>query len=518
MQLHSTQEYPDRSPDAPVVECRDVHKAFGHVSVLKGVDLALRSGTVTALVGENGAGKSTLMKIIAGQEAPSAGEIRVGEKTLRAASVREAREAGIAIVPQELAPIPDMTIYENLFLGRELKGALGLLDRSAMIAEAGRLLREFELVVDPRRPMRELSLAVQQIVEIIKSTSTGCDVLLLDEPTSAISEVEVARLYRIIDRLRERGVAMIYTTHKMEEIRAVADRVVVLRDGNLIEDRPAGEITDDQIVTAMIGRDLDEIFPEIPPPRDEAPRLLVADIEVEGFGTPVSFSVRPGEIVALAGLVGAGRTELIETIMGIRRRRRGSVTVSGRAVRRNDPAAAIGAHMAIVPEDRQVAGLVPRLSILENGILPRLSRFSVGGWKRTALARSRVTDVMNDMRLRSASLDQPVAALSGGNQQKVVLGRWLTDRVDVLLLDEPTRGVDVGARSQIYRIIADLASSGMAIVMASSDLPEVLGLAHRVLVMRRGRIERDISLATTTATAAQEEIFSHAAGFHASPR
>lgn len=495
-----------------LLTCAGVTKSFGTVQVLKGVDLSLFPGTVTALAGENGAGKSTLMKIMAGLVAASEGELTIDGTVVTHASVHSSRRAGVAIVPQELAPVPDLAIYENLFLGRELLTKMGLLDRRAMIAETHRLMREFEISVDPALPMRRLTVAMQQIVEIIKNTSTGCRILLLDEPTSAISEREVRRLYRIIDRLRAQGVAIVFTTHKMEEIRETADRVVILRDGRLIVTSDASEISDDGIVSAMIGRDLEELFPDVPPPGDAEPILRVEAVTVSGFGAAVSFDVRPGEIVGLAGLVGAGRTELIETIMGIRKSHEGRILVGGRPLKRNDPASAIRSRMAIVPEDRKDAGLVLGMSILDNAVLPRLGRYSNYGVSQRRKATREVGAVMSRLRLRYAGLGQPVSELSGGNQQKVVLGRWLTDQVDVLLLDEPTRGVDVGARSEIYRIIADLAASGMAVVMASSDMPEILGLAHRVLVMREGAVAGELTRADITGEDAQSKIFALAAG------
>ncbi|MCX5563001.1 sugar ABC transporter ATP-binding protein [Streptomyces sp. NBC_00038] len=493
------------------LECRGLVKAFGGISVLRGVSLALAPGTVTALAGENGAGKSTLMKIVSGQVRPDAGDVSVAGVALRLADARLARELSVGIVPQELAPILDMTVYENLFAGRELKRRSGLLDRSRMAAQAREMLEVFGVDIDPQAPMRRLSVALRQIVEITKSTSWGARVVLLDEPTSAISGHEVERLYGVVETLRERGVTMLYTTHKMEEIRAIADRVVVLRDGAIVEDRPCADITDDEIVHAMIGRELTDLFPELPATGDEV-ALHVRDLQVAGYPEPVSFQVRAGEIVGLAGLVGAGRTELLEAVFGSRSSTGGEITVAGTAVRRHNAASSIGAGMALVPEDRKGAGLVLGMSVLDNATLPRLPDFSLAGWLRRRSRTEAVDRAMASVHLRSKGLGQQVGTLSGGNQQKVVLARWLTGHVKVLLLDEPTRGVDVGARSEIYRIVTDLAAAGMAVVMASSDMAEILGLAHRVHVIRDGAIAGSLDRTELSSADAQSRIFRLAAG------
>ncbi len=333
------------------LECRELTKAFGGVPVLKGVSLTLRAGSVTALAGENGAGKSTIMKIVTGQERPDRGQVLVDGAPLPHGDPQAAYRRGVAIIPQELAPIMDMTVYENLFIGREPHNRAGLLDRRAMIRQAREILDVFRLDIDPQTTMRRLPVGLQQLVEIAKSTSRGARVLLLDEPTSAISEREVERLYDVVRTLREQGVAMLYTTHKMEEIRALADRVVVLRDGGLVTDRPIGEIGDDDIVHAMIGRELSGFFPELRPAGEEV-ALEVRGLHVSGYPAPIDLTVRRGEILGLAGLVGAGRTELLEAIFGVRKSVAGTITVAGRTVRRNAPAAAIGEGMALVPEDR----------------------------------------------------------------------------------------------------------------------------------------------------------------------
>lgn len=495
---------PETSPGA-LLECTDIHKSFGGVPVLKGITLQLEPGTVTALAGENGAGKSTLMKIISGQYSADHGEVSVKGTTLTSGNTRDAVRHGVAIVPQELASIEDMTVYENLFVGRELKRG-PFLNRRAMIAEAKETLAVFDVGISPTARMGSLPVGLRQIVEIVKAARTGAQVVMLDEPTSAISEREVEGLYKIVRRLRDHGVAMVYTTHKMAEIRAIADRVVVLRDGGLILDEPIDGVSDDDIVTAMIGRELEALFPDRPEPAAETV-LEVRDLQVEGASAPVSFSVRAGEIVGLAGLVGAGRTELLEAIFGARHTTAGDVVVSGRSVKRNQPAAAISAGMAMVPEDRKLSGAVLSMSVLDNGTLPRLSSFSIAGWLRGKARTEAVSEVMSSVRLRSRGLGQEVGTLSGGNQQKVVLARWLTGKVNVLLLDEPTRGVDVGARSEIYRIITEFAAQGMAVVMASSDMPEVVGLSHRAFVMRGGALVGELDREALDHPEVQESVF-----------
>ncbi|MFC0464005.1 sugar ABC transporter ATP-binding protein [Kineococcus gynurae] len=501
------------APVEVVLDCRDLRKSFGGVPVLKGVSLQLTPGTVTALAGENGAGKSTMMKIAAGQYRADDGRVEVRGETLHAGSIRDAHRLGVAIVPQELASIPHMTVYENLFVGRELRTAVGTLDRRRMSARATEMLSEFGVTIDPDARMGTLPVGLQQIVEIVKNSSRGAKVVLLDEPSSAISEREVEGLYRVVRRLRDAGVALMFTTHKMGEIRDLADRVVVLRDGGLVLDAPLAEISDDDIVTAMIGRELEDLFPEVTTvPAEAEPVLEVTDLHVVGQNSDVSLTVRRGEILGLAGLVGAGRTELLEGIFGVRPTSAGTIRVAGREIPRKRPAAAITAGVALVPEDRKHAGAVMGLSVLDNGTLPRLAKFSIAGWLRQKARGQGVGQAMDSVRLRSRGLSQEVGTLSGGNQQKVVLARWLTDHVDVLLLDEPTRGVDVGARSEIYRIITELAAAGMAVVMASSDMTEVLGLSHRAVVMRDGGIVGELTRDQLRSPDVQDSIFRLSSG------
>jgi ribose transport system ATP-binding protein len=500
--------------EAPaLLACDDLRKSFGGVPVLKGVSLSLRPGTVTALAGENGAGKSTMMKIASGQYRADSGTVSVRGETLHAGDMRAAHRMGVAIVPQELAAIAHMTVYENLFVGREVKTRLGTLDRRAMYREATHMLDGFGVTIDPGARMGALPVGLQQIVEIVKNSSWGAKVLLLDEPSSAISEREVEGLYHVVRKLRDEGVAMMFTTHKMEEIRALADRVVVLRDGGLVLDAPMSSVHDDDIVTAMIGRELEDLFPPVRLVSEASDVVLDAvDLQVVGFPAAVSLRVRRGEILGLAGLVGAGRTELIEGIFGTRHTAGGSVTVNGRTVRRNSPPAAIDAGMALVPEDRKHSGAVLGMSVLDNGSLPRLKAFSSAGWLKERTRSKAVGEAMASVSLRSRGLGQDVGTLSGGNQQKVVLARWLTGDVQVLLLDEPTRGVDVGARSEIYRIIAGLAAQGMAVIMASSDMLEVLGLSHRALVMREGSVAGELDREALDRSDIQDVIFRMSSG------
>lgn len=498
-------------PDVPVLEVRDLEKSFGGVPVLRGVTFGMLPGRLIALAGENGAGKSTVMKIATGQLRQDSGDVVLDGETVTHFDPAQARRRGVAIVPQELAPYPDLTVYENLFVGRELRNRMGLLDRRRMAVEARRMLEVFDVDIDPALRMNQLSVALTQIVEIAKATTSGARVLFLDEPTSSIPDREVERLFSVVRKLKEQGVAMLYTTHKMDEIQELADTVVVLRDGQLVLNSPLAATTADGIVKAMIGRDLEQLFPTPAPASDEV-GLEVRDLALHRGGPTVDFTVNKGEIVGLGGLVGAGRTEVAEAVFGIRQSIAGRIRVAGRDMGRNAPAEAIGAGVALVPEDRKGAGLILARSVLDNASLPHLSSYATGGWIRTRKRRNSVEEATSSVSLRSRGLDQLVGNLSGGNQQKVVLARWLTHDTQVMLLDEPTRGVDVGARGEIYRIIRDLAASGMAVLLVSSDMPELIGLTHRVLVMRSGAVVGEVGRDELSSEDAQERIFRLASG------
>ena len=488
-----------------------VHKSYGLNSVLRGIDFAIEPGEVVALAGENGAGKSTLLKIITGLENADQGMV-TSASGQEISSVQDARGHGVTIVPQELAPVPDMAVYQNIFLGRELtRGVLGL-DKRGMIAEAETLLSESNLTINPRQSVGLLSTASQQLIEIIKSVSTGARFILLDEPTSALAPAEVKQLFKIIEKLREQGVGMVFTTHKMEEIRALADRVVILRDGTLIEDRAAHDITDKQIVEAMIGRELEDLFPDKPPRNQRGEVFRVNDLKLTPGSDPVNLEVGKGEIVALAGLMGAGRTLLLETIFGLHEATSGSVDAGSGPIQ--SVQTAIDSGLALVPEDRKTSGAVLSMSIRDNVILPHLSRFTSGGWVLKNKSQEITTSLMSGLHLRYSGVDQEMGTLSGGNQQKVVLGKWLTRDVEAFLLDEPTRGVDVGARSEIYRLIVDMArNKDIGVLFASSDMAEVIGLADRILVMRDLTVVKELSPADFDSPQdLQEKIFIYASG------
>lgn len=490
-----------------VVRVDGVSKSYAGAPVLNLIDLDLCAGQVTALAGENGAGKSTLLKIIAGQVKADAGRVILSDGTQLGANPRSAHLKGISIVPQELAPVLERPIYENLFLGQEIRTRLGMLDRGAMIARAKELLSEFDIDLDPKLLVLNLSLPLQQVVEILKHSSFGCKVLLLDEPTSALAAFEVERLYRIIDKLKAHGVAIVYSTHKMNEIRAVADRVVVLRDGRLVEDSPIAEITDDEIINGLIGRELGQLFPEKTYENIGDVVLEVEQLKATVNSAGATFIARRGEILALSGLAGAGRTEILEAIFGIRSSYGGNVHIEGKAQKRARPSESINAQMALVPEDRKVGGVILGMSIFDNGMLPNIRKFTRAGVVRRAKARTSVSSAMKRVKLQQKRDNHAVNSLSGGNQQKVALGKWLTGPVKILLLDEPTRGVDVGARSEIYKVIIDLAASGMCVVMASSDMLEVLGLAHRVLVVKDGEVAGELGKDDINNPDAQRRIF-----------
>ncbi len=483
------------------VAMRDIAKSFSGVTVLDGVDFALRPGIVHALAGENGAGKSTLLKILAGLYRPERGTIAIDGKAVAFASPRDALRAGVSMIHQELTPLRDMTVYENLFLGFErMRGPF--VDISGMVAAARTMLAELDLAVDPRTPARDLSTAQLQLLEVIKAVTVhSVSVVLMDEPTSSLNSSETARLYALVRRLRERGVAVAFTTHKMEELYAMADEVSVLRDGKLVATEPAAQLDEERLIRLMVGRELSGMFAvaprESPKRADEAAALAVRGLGRDGEFEDVTLAVRPGEIVGLAGLLGSGRSEMLETIFGLRRAQRGTISVAGTIVRITSPRAAIRHGVAFVGEDRKRSGIVPDLGVGENVSLRALRRFAPGGFIDQKAEQSAADGVVSDLAIKASSLAQPIRTLSGGNQQKAVIGKWLLARPApaVYLLVEPTRGVDVGAKAQIYDLLRRLAREGAAVVFASGELPELMTLSDRIVVMRKGRIAGEVERA-----------------------
>jgi rhamnose transport system ATP-binding protein len=478
--------------DAPVVALTGAAKSYGAVRALRGATIALRPGEVRALVGENGAGKSTLVKLLAGVVRLDEGEMRVDDKPVDFHSPTAARDAGIAVIYQEPTLFPDLSVAENVVMGRHpLRGARRI-DRRTMHDQVQALLDRLGVRLDADRPVRGLSIADQQIVEIAKALSFDARVLIMDEPTAALSGPEVERLFGVVRALKERGAAMLFISHRLEEVFAICDTVTVMRDGEVVHDAPSGDITADELVKRMVGRDLGALFPKGDAAVGE-PVLKVHRLTREGVFFDVSFEVRSGEIVALAGLVGAGRSEVARAIFGIDKADVGHVEVLGKRLPGARPLAAMRAGLGFVPEDRRQQGLVMDLSIERNTALTRLGSLTRFGLIPAGAERRLAREWAARLQLRFHRLGDSVATLSGGNQQKVVLGKWLATDPKVLIVDEPTRGIDVGTKAEVHRLMSDLAARGVAVLMISSELPEVLGMADRVLVMREGRLTGELS-------------------------
>lgn len=467
----------------PLVEMQGITKAFGPVRVLEGVDFTLLPGEVHALMGENGAGKSTLIKILAGIHRPDAGSIRVDGQTVEIGSVADAERAGIAVIHQELNLIPELSVAENLFLGHE-PARLGLLHRRAMRERARDWLTRVGLEALPvDTPVQRLSVGQQQLVEIARALGQHARVLVMDEPTTALTEHETTTLFALIRELRAQGAGIIYVSHRMEELFALCDRISVLRDGRLVGCRPVAGLSLDEVVRMMVGRPLKARFPQ----RERRPGAVRLKVEALGnrYVRDVGFEVRAGEVLGIAGLMGAGRTEILRLLFGLARAESGRIELDGHSLLPRSPVEAIGAGLALVPEDRKTQGLVLDLSVRENITLARVpARAGVIERRRE---RHLVSELIARLKIRTRDMEQAVRMLSGGNQQKVVLARWLALRPRVLLLDEPTRGVDVGGKAEIYELINALVGQGAAIVMVSSELPEVLAMSDRILVMHEGR-------------------------------
>lgn len=477
-----------------ILFARGICKSFPGVQALDDVSITVRRGRLNALVGENGAGKSTLMNILSGVFPQDKGEILFGNHPVSFRNPRDAQQAGIATIFQELNLVPHLSVSENIFLGREPRNRLGLIDDRKMQSQASALLTTLGLRIKPQTPIARLPVGSQQIVEIAKAMSVDARVIIMDEPTSAISEQEIELLFRLIQQLKARGVGIIYITHKLDELNHIADDLTVFRDGQFIAEKPFAEVSHDDIVRLMVGRDI--AAPTRSPSAVGSEVLTIRNLSLahpERAGDytvhEAAFTVHRGEILGLFGIMGAGRTELLETIFGLHAHTAsGQILVDGKPAAIRSPQDAIRAGIALAPEDRKTDGLVLGMSVVENVSLPSLAGATRLGIVHPARERKLVQPLVERLRVKTKSLSEPVVNLSGGNQQKVVLSKWLAAQPKVLLLDEPTRGIDINAKREIYTLITELAGSGIGIVMASSELPEVLSLADRILVLAEGRI------------------------------
>ncbi len=480
----------------PALALRDVKKSFGPIEVLHGIDFALLPGEVHALIGENGAGKSTIMKILGGFLAPSSGQVLLDGRPAPWRSGAEAEALGVVVIHQEFNLAADLTVAENIWLGRE-KGGL-FLDHKAMRAGAQALLDQLECRVGPDARIRDLPVSDRQMVEIAKALSRNARVLIMDEPSAVLTRREVEVLFRQIERLRAQGVALLYTSHRLDEVSRLADRITVLRDGAVVRRALRGELTEDGMATAMVGRDLADIFP---PRRHELGPVV---LEVEGFDVPplvegVSLSLRRGEVLGISGLVGAGRTELAEGLAGLRPHR-GTLRRDGRTVALRSPADAARHGIAYLTEDRKERGLLLDKTLRENLTLSTLARFGRMLISRPA-EEAALTRAIADFDIRAPRREMAVGNLSGGNQQKLLLAKTMLPEPRIVIIDEPTRGIDIGTKSQIYHFIDRLAREGLSVIVISSDMPEILGLSDRVLVMRQGRVAGELTGAEITETA-----------------
>ena len=492
----------DSPADTVILEARGIVKNFPGVRALDGVRLCVKRGQLNAVIGENGAGKSTLMNILAGVYGPDEGQLLLDGQKVAFANTREAHERGIAIIHQELNLIPQLSVAENIFLGREFVERFGLIDYARMNASAAELLQQFQLPIDPKLPVATLRIGQQQIVEIAKALSYEAQVIIMDEPTSAISEHEIDILFSLIDSLKAQGVTIVYITHKLEELFRIGDQITVLRDGKLVGSSPLAELDHDDIVRMMVGRDLKDHYQKSPSAlREEALRaehitLKHPERECDYLVNDVSLSVRQGEVLGIFGLMGAGRTELLETIFGLHPQETpGEILVQGAKVPIQSPRDAIKAGIALAPENRRQEGLVLMMSVEANVSLASLENAERFGLLQKRLERALAGKYIERLKIKTPSLSQIAQNLSGGNQQKIVLAKWLATAPKVLLLDEPTRGIDINAKKEIYRLIDELTQTGLGIVMVSSELPEILAISDRIMVMSEGRKTAEFSRA-----------------------
>ncbi|MBL8797893.1 MAG: sugar ABC transporter ATP-binding protein [Planctomycetia bacterium] len=486
---------------------RGITKSFPGVRALRGVDLTLHRGEVLALMGENGAGKSTLIKVLAGAVRPDAGTIHLAGREVQFLSPHQAHQAGLAVIYQEFNLVPALSASANLFLGQEQSHA-GFLARRREAQRSRELFARLGVRIDPDAPVRSLSTAQQQAIEIARALTVNARIVVMDEPTASLTAHEVEHLFRIIRDLQAAGIGIIYVSHRLEEIFALADRVLVLRDGERVGERPIAEVDRAALIEMMVGRELQDEFPPRAVQRGE-PRLIVEGLRRGRAVQDVSFQVARGEVLALTGLVGAGRTETARLIFGADAREAGRICLDGRELTIRQPRDAIRAGIGLLTEDRKTQGLILAHGVRTNFGLPNLPWLSRWGFVRTRQEKQEFASYVRSLNIKIPHADQLARNLSGGNQQKVVLAKWLARHCEVLIFDEPTRGIDVGAKREIYQLINDLAAQGKAIVLISSEMPEVLGMADRILVMHGGRIRGEF---TDLTTVTQEQILDKAMG------
>jgi rhamnose transport system ATP-binding protein len=488
-----------------ILRMTNISKSFAGVHALRGVQFDLYPGEVHALLGENGAGKSTLVKVMTGVHQPDGGEIILNGAQVHFSNALESRQAGIAAIYQELSLFPDLDVAENIFAGRQPITTGGRIDWRSLYSQANQLLDTLGVHLDLKQKARNLSIAQQQMVEIARALSVNARILIMDEPTSSLTLNEVADLFRIVRHLREEGTAIVFISHRLEELFELADRVTVLRDGAYVDTRPMSGVTRDELIRLMVGRTITNLFPKQEVQAGEVV-LKVENLTRNGVFQDVSFELHKGEILGVAGLIGAGRTDVANAIFGINPPNSGSIQIEGREVSIQSPHHAIELGLAYVPEDRQKHGLIPPMSINANISLPMLVNYAWHGWLRDKIERKTSFDAALQMDVRANSIWQKARELSGGNQQKVVLAKWLSTHPRILILDEPTRGIDVGTKAAVHALMSKLAAEGKAILMISSELPEVLGMSDRIIVMHEGRVTGLF----TRAEATQEKIMSAA--------
>lgn len=491
----------------PVLSLHEVTKTFPGVKALSEVSLSLYPGQVTALVGENGAGKSTVVKILTGIYQPDGGTIAVAGTPTTFPTPQAAANAGVTAIHQETVLFDELSVAENIFLGHAPRTGFGLIDTSAMAAKARDILAGIGGALDPATKLKDLGIASKHLVAIARALSIDASAVIMDEPTAALSHKEIEELYELVETLKAQGKAILFISHKFDEIFRIADRYTVFRDGQMVGEGAMSEITEPELVKLMVGRDVSQIFP------NRTPSIGAQILAVDGYNHPtefadISFTLSKGEILGFYGLVGAGRSEFMQSLFGITRPASGTVTIDGAPVRITSPAAAIANGIVYVPEDRGTQGAIRPLPIFQNVTLPSLPKTSRRGFLQLAEEFALARQYTERLDLRAASLDTPVRNLSGGNQQKVVIAKWLATQPKVIILDEPTKGIDIGSKAAVHEFMAELAAQGLAVIMVSSEIPEILGMSDRAIVMREGRIAAELSKADLS----PEVLVRHAAG------